>query len=645
MDFGPIPFRVFYSWLDIDGFHDVVVQSYNEFDGDQEAACNYLKNKMKYFKGKIKDWHKDFKVAQTTRSKSLYSKIGAIENKMDDMTASEEEHDIYNMVTTFCNEGKLPIGCNALFITLIPKVTNPVFVKDYRPISLIGFQYKIIAKMLAMRLSRVIKWSDHLPILLHSKRMDFGPIPFRVFHSWLDIDGFHDVVVQSYNEFDGDQEAACNYLKNKMKYFKGKIKDWHKDFKVAQTTRSKSLCSKIGAIENKMDDMTASEEEHDIYNMVTAFCNEDKLPIGCNASFITLILKVANPVFVKDYRLISLIGFQYKIIAKMLAIRLSRVINKLISGEQSALSILINGSPTEEISMFRGLRQEDPLSSFIFILAMEGLYTSIQNVVEYNKIAGTVMGDTKTQHLSSFLCGIADDVVFLTDWSHGEVDGIDLDVLHNFHMASGLKINISKSNIYGVGVNMDEVSNMASAAGCATGTTPFIYLGIPEGASMARTSRWDGVIQRFRNRLSKWKVKMLSSGGRLTLIKSILGSLGIYLMSMFRVPKGVIKELEQLRARVFWGYQSYEKKIAWVAWDKVLASKDRWGLGIGSLTSFNLALLQKWRWRFYNESEAIWCRVIKAIHGDQGGVVSRNERIRSGTWSHIVVSITKGGFG
>ncbi|GKF65061.1 hypothetical protein Tco_0188509 [Tanacetum coccineum] len=164
-------------------------------------------------------------------------------------------------------------------------------------------------------------------------------------------------------------------------------------------------------------------------------------------------------------------------------------------------------------------------------------------------------------------------------------------------MASGLIINISKSNIYGVGVNMDEVS---------TGTTPFIYLGIPVGASMARTSRWDGVIQRFHNRLSKWKVKMLSSGGRLTLIKSILGSLGIYLMSMFQVPKGVIKELKQLRARVFWGYQSDEKMIAWVAWDKVLASKDRWGLGIGSLASFNLALLQKWRWRFYIMSQKLY---------------------------------------
>ncbi|GJS40029.1 hypothetical protein Tco_0565072 [Tanacetum coccineum] len=39
-------------------------------------------------------------------------------------------------------------------------------------------------------------------------------------------------------------------------------------------------------------------------------------------------------------------------------------------------------------------------------------------------------------------------------------------VLHVFYLASGLKINIHKSNIYGIGVNEDEVYNMASNAGC-----------------------------------------------------------------------------------------------------------------------------------------------------------------------------------
>nr|GEW67860.1 RNA-directed DNA polymerase, eukaryota [Tanacetum cinerariifolium] len=71
-------------------------------------------------------------------------------------------------------------------------------------------------------------------------------------------------------------------------------------------------------------------------------------------------------------------------------------------------------------------------------------------------MAGAVVGDTKLNISHLFY---ADDVVFLTDWSHGEVDGI-LDVLHNFYVASGLKINISKSNIYGIGVDVDEKTSL-----------------------------------------------------------------------------------------------------------------------------------------------------------------------------------------
>ena len=61
-----------------------------------------------------------------------------------------------------------------------------------------------------------------------------------------------------------------------------------------------------------------------------------RLPPGTNSSFITLIPKVKNPMFIKDYRPISLIGLHYKIIAKILANRLASVVRSLVSKEQSA---------------------------------------------------------------------------------------------------------------------------------------------------------------------------------------------------------------------------------------------------------------------------------------------------------------------
>ncbi|GJS80704.1 putative RNA-directed DNA polymerase, eukaryota, reverse transcriptase zinc-binding domain protein [Tanacetum coccineum] len=66
------------------------------------------------------------------------------------------QNDVVDFVQQFFSSGNIPRGCNTSFITLIPKIPNPLVISDFRPISLIGAQYKIIAKILANRLARVI---------------------------------------------------------------------------------------------------------------------------------------------------------------------------------------------------------------------------------------------------------------------------------------------------------------------------------------------------------------------------------------------------------------------------------------------------------------------------------------------------------
>ncbi|XP_071718732.1 uncharacterized protein [Rutidosis leptorrhynchoides] len=62
--------------------------------------------------------------------------------------------------------------------------------------------------------------------------------------------------------------------------------------------------------------------------------------------------------------------------------------------------------------------------------------------------------------------------------------------------------------------------------------------------------------------------------------------------------------------------------IVWadvVNWDQTRASKNG-GLGIGSLKAKNLSLLCKWWWRFRHEPNALWCKVIRSLYGDDGGL-------------------------
>ncbi|GJW29733.1 RNA-directed DNA polymerase, eukaryota, reverse transcriptase zinc-binding domain protein [Tanacetum coccineum] len=171
----------------------------------------------------------------------------------------------------------------------------------------------------------------------------------------------------------------------------------------------------------------------DIFAYVKEFELTSFIPRGCNSSFITLIPKVDDPLVISDFRPISLIGCQYKILAKVLANHLAHVISSVISEVQMAFikgrqiidgplivdeiiswakkhkkrlmflkissflnsafaSVLINGSPTKEFKVKKGLRQGDPLSPFLFILAIETLNVALLQARNNNIFHGVKVG-------------------------------------------------------------------------------------------------------------------------------------------------------------------------------------------------------------------------------------------------------------
>ncbi|GKC00988.1 putative RNA-directed DNA polymerase, eukaryota, reverse transcriptase zinc-binding domain protein [Tanacetum coccineum] len=251
-------------------------------------------------------------------------------------------------------------------------------------------------------------------------------------------------------------------------------------------------------------------------------------------------------------------------------------------------------------------------------ILINGLHCALSNAVSSGLIRGIKLGSSDIT-LSHLL--YADDVVITTDWNSRHIDNI-IRVLHVFYLASGLgragpepvealdapqsfdalgrrplrpvpnlalglRINIHKSNIYGIGVSNDEISSLASRTRCATGFFPFTYLGLPIGANMNLTSSWNILIDLFQKRLSSRKANLLSIGGRLTLIKAVLGSLGIYYLLIFKAPESILNTLESLRS---------------------------------SLKAFNLVLVQKWHWRMFSSPNTLWANTIKELHGQDGGL-------------------------
>ncbi|XP_035839862.1 uncharacterized protein LOC110913183 [Helianthus annuus] len=135
---------------------------------------------------------------------------------------------------------------------------------------------------------------------------------------------------------------------------------------------------------------------------------------------------------------------------------------------------------------------------------------------------------------------------------------------------------------------------MANEVGCKPDTTPFKYLGLNVGANMNRIINWHPVYEIFRACLSKWKAKLLSIGGRVVLIKSVMESLPNYYFSLYKAPNKVITNLEAMIKRFLWGGSIEERKMHWVAWDRVSCHKKEGGLGLKKLKEINTTLLIKW---------------------------------------------------
>ena len=95
------------------------------------------------------------------------------------------------------------------------------------------------------------------------------------------------------------------------------------------------------------------------------------------------------------------------------------------------------------------------------------------------------------------------------------------------------------------------------------------------------------------------------------LIKFVIQAIPTYTMSYFKLPKGLIKELEILIRIVWWGYSGDSRKVHWVKWDKLWETKEVGGLGFKEIEKFNDTLLSKQVWRMINNPDSLCHRVFK----------------------------------
>src|SRR4051812_31440764 len=277
----------------------------------------------------------------------------------------------------------------------------------------------------------------------------------------------------------------------------------------------------------------------------------------------------------------------------------------------SKMSVLVNGSPTREFGVERGLRQGDPISPFLFVIMAEGLKCLINKAVENGDYEGCNLNGRCFVDVLQF----ADDTLLVRDGSWKHLWAIK-SVLKGFELVSGLGINYQKSKIIGLNINAHFMEVATSFLACRTEEKEFKFLGILIGANPRRISSWTPLLNNFRRKLNSWKGRFLSFGGRITLLKSVLSTLSIFYLSFYKAPKKIIGEINKLQSNFLWGGSEEKKKIHWISWKEVCLPLDIGGLGLRSLEEFNLALLMKWKWRISKATNSLWYRVLKARYVD-----------------------------
>ncbi|KAE8701523.1 leghemoglobin C2-like [Hibiscus syriacus] len=275
-------------------------------------------------------------------------------------------------------------------------------------------------------------------------------------------------------------------------------------------------------------------------------------------------------------------------------------------------NVLVVESISWQENANQGLRQGCSLSPILFNVVGELLHKMLSKAVVLGLFQGFSFGNDQNSFNLSHL-QFADDLIIFCRASITQIKNVRR-VLRIFGLMTGLHLNLAKSKLYGINMENDLLEEWARDIGCSIGSFPTVYLGLPLGAKKNSEKLWEPVIENFSRKLVGWKASSLSMAGRLVLIKSVLSSLPIFYLSIFKMPSTISQQLNSLMSNFLWGGGGEKKRMHWVSWKKICKPLSGGGLGVVDLNLTNRALLGKWVWKFANEKDSIWKKFFCCKH-------------------------------